>query len=145
MGPPASERLRALLAELDAEWSAEPAAPRLRRDYRGDPDGYSSLVARIERAAGTALPALIEGAPGGPQALVALTIHQTGATREGPFRRVRGAHPPAGWEAVAESAVSALSAESAASVEPSLARGENRLLPLRPPTPKGLWQIARSL
>jgi DNA-binding NtrC family response regulator len=99
---PETESPRALaviaLGHLDQGWASGPAAPRLRSVFGRRTEEYARLVARIERAIGTPLPALIEGEAGSEaQALVALTIHQTGAQRGGPFVRVRGFLPPTRW------------------------------------------------
>lgn len=98
----ARERARSAVAELDRLWALQPAAPRLRRLVKAEE--FKRLVARIERATGTRLPCLIEGPASEVPALIALTVHQTGARRSGPFVRVRGFLPPADWHTAVEAA-----------------------------------------
>lgn len=85
--------LRARIAEargdLDAlqdEAAGEPAAERLRAAFTGREQAFQALLARLERVAGTELPALIEGPPGVGKSLLALAIHQTSGRRSHPLR-----------------------------------------------------------
>ncbi len=80
--------LAAARQELDAVQLArsEGGSRALRELFVGRDAAYATAVEWLARAAGTSLPALIEGERGTGKATLALTLHRTGPRRSRPLR-----------------------------------------------------------